>query len=584
MTLRSRWIFDKEEVVAENGIVVSKHPLAAAAGLEILRKGGNAIDAAVATGFTLCVVEPMMTCIAGCGLMVVHLAERGGENWVVEYPPRAPKAATPDMYKVTERDATGNSLGIYEVEGNENSDGYRAANVPATVAGLCLAQQRFGTLPLAQVMEPAIHYAQEGFEASWYHCLLTAMHMEALSRFPATAAVFLPNGFPPKRSPTPDRIVQRDLAETLKRIARYGPDGFYRGEIAEAIDADMRKNGGLITREDLAAYRAFLSRPLQTSYRGYEVLGATSPNGAITQFQTLHILENFALASLGHNSPDHLHLLIEASRRAFADRYAFLGDPEYVDVPLKGLLSKEHARDLAATIDPLRAWPVDQTHEPWTIYATRSPSDPWKYEGRPRPPQEPPPSPPLRMETSTTHFSVVDRYRNTVSCTQTAVAAWGAKVVIPGTGVLLADGMVWFNPRPGVANSIAPFKRPLMNMGPLIVLRDGRPFLSLGAPGGRRIINALVQVVSNVVDFGMGIQEAIRVPRIDCSSKETLVDDRIPEETVQALAERGHPVRTVTETPADYNFATPLGILIETSEGKLHGGVDVYRIAEAHGY
>ena len=582
MSLRSRWLADKEEVVAENGVVVAKHPLAAQVGLDILKQGGNAIDAAVATGFAISVVEPMMSCIAGVGFMVIHLAGQR-KSVAIEYPPRAPKAARPDMYKVMDGAATGISL--YDVEGNENVDGYRSIAVPGTVAGLCLAHKLYGTLPVQQVMEPAIALAEDGHEVNWFLSLAIGNSMDVLGRYPASAGVYLSEGRPPKHSTIPpERLVQKDLGRVLRMIAEHGPDAFYRGEVAAAIEEDMAANGGLITRDDLASYEAVAREPARTNYRGYEVLTADIHHGGTTLLETLNILESFEPGSLGHNSPEYLHLFIEAARAAFADRYHYLGDTDYVDVPMRGLLSKEYARGLAGAIEPDRACPSsDSGAEPWVHYSSQTSHDPWAYEGRPKAAAGLAPSASTDGD-CTTHFGVVDRERNLVSCTQTAVSQFGSKVVTPGLGILWNNGMIWLNPKPGAANSIAPGKRPLTNMAPILVLRDGAPYLSIGAPGGRRIMNANTQVFLNVAEHGMGIQQAIAQPRVDASARATLADIRLEPSTVDALRAMGHIVEVVEETAADTNFATPLGILVDHESGRVHGGVDVFRIAEAKGY
>ena len=582
MALRSNWVVNKEEVVADNGVVATKHPLASEAGVEILRRGGNAIDAAVATGFAICVVEPMMTCISGVGFMVIHLADQD-KQVVMEYPPRAPKAARPDMYRTTGQ--AGSGIRIYEVEGDENAEGYRSIAVPGTVAGLCLAHKLFGKLPLQQVMEPAIALAEDGFEISWFTSLSIGSAMDTFQRFPSSAAVFLPDGWPPKHTPAPaEKLVQKDLARVLRLIAEHGPDAFYKGEVAAAIERDMKANGGLITQEDLGSYQAVAREPARIRYRDYEVLTADVHYGGTTLLQTLNILENFELGSLGHNSREYLHLFIEAARHAFADRYHYLGDPDFVDVPMKGILSKDYARKLASAISGTQARLEDlKDSEPWMHYSTQALHDPWEFEGRPRPSTAYVASNPSDGD-CTTHFGVVDKDRNLVSCTQTAVSLFGSKVVTPGLGILWNNGMVWFNPKPGAANSIAPWKRPLTNMAPLIALRDGKPYLSIGSPGGRHIINCNTQVFLNVVEFGMGIQDAIAQPRLDASAGVTLVDSRFDNASIEALAAMGHNLDIAEETAADANFATPLGILVDHETGKVHGGVDVFRIAEARGY
>lgn len=582
MMVRSRWWPQKEEVVAQQGMVVAKHPLAAEAGVEMLKKGGNAIDAAVAMGFAISVVEPMMSCLAGVGFMVIHLAQQG-QSAVVEYPPRAPKAATPDMYRVLERPSPG--LSVYEVEGGANTDGYQAIAVPGTVAGLCLAHQRFGRLPLQQVLEPAIAYAADGFEVNWYLALCISNSMDVLRRFPASAAVFLPHGRPPKSSPQPaERLVQRDLAEILRLLAKQGAAGFYHGDVATTIAADMRAHGGLISSADLATYEAVVRVPRRLTYGNYEVLTAALPHGGTTALQTLNILAQMDLKAVTHNSPAYLHRFIEAARHAFADRYYYLGDRDCVDVPMDGLLSTAYAASLAGQIDPATARPEQgRGTEPWVQYATQALHNPWAYEGR-RMPQETPELSGAAAGDCTTHFGVVDKERNMVSCTQTAVGLFGSKVVTPGLGLLWNNAMVWFNPKPGAANSIASWKQPLTNMAPLLALKAGQPSLSIGAPGGRRIINCNTQVFLNVAQFGMGMQEAIAQPRVDASSHATLVDGRIDAATAEALIAMGHHLQVIEETAADVNFATPLGILVDQERGTLHGGVDVFRIAEARGY
>jgi gamma-glutamyltranspeptidase/glutathione hydrolase len=590
MFLRGRWFPNKEEVVADNGIVASKHPLAAEAGLEILKQGGNAIDAAVATGFAICVVEPLMCCIAGVGYMVIHLAEQG-ENIAIEYPPRAPKTASSDMYKIL--DPSGVGISIYETEGQEQILGYKSIAVPGTVSGLCLAHKMFGKLPLATVLEPAIALAEEGYEVNWHLALSISNSMEELQRFDATAAIFLPNGRPPKS--IQDKLVQRDLGQVLRAIAKNGPEAFYTGEIAIAIEEDMKRNGGLITRDDLASYQAVARPPRSIRYRDYEVLSPDIHHGGTTLLQTLNVLKHFNLKAVGHNSSEYLHLFIEAARHAFADRYSYLGDPEYVSVPIDGILSDDYAKSLASLIDsklglPPESWKAmleyPRETEPWVYYSSQAIHDPWEYDShlRPKDSIQISQSPYITNNDCTTHFGVVDKDRNLVSCTQTAVGAFGSKVVTPGLGVLWNNGMVWLNPKPGSANSIQPWKRPLTNMAPILALKNGKPALSIGSPGGRYIMNCNTQVFLNAADFGMGIQQSIAQPRIDVSGNTTLVDERIDTKTVEELRKMGHQVSIVQETAASGNFATPIGILIDHDTGKVHGGVDVFRIAEARGY
>ena len=330
----------KDEVVVGHAAVATSSPIASQVGVDVLRQGGNAVDAAVAVGFCLAVVEPWGSSIAGHGQMLIRMAARG-RPVALDYSHCAPKAAAADMFRVVGQVEKGN--GIYEVEGRANASGYLAAGVPGVTAGMCKAHELFGALPLEQLLEPAAHYAQEGFEPDSTVCLLIADAMADFVRYGEGARVFLTDGYPPRQGT--DRVVQSDLAETLRRIAREGRDGLYRGEVPQAVEDYMKQNGGLLGVEDFADYEVEVLEPSRTTYRGYEVLGSPVPSGTTTELQTLNILENFDLEAGGHNSPHGLHLLIEAARRAFADRYRYLGDPSFGPVPLKGLLSREYARD-----------------------------------------------------------------------------------------------------------------------------------------------------------------------------------------------------------------------------------------------
>ena len=582
MTTRSIWRPDNEEVVADHGAVATAHPIAAQVGVEVLQQGGNAVDAAIATGFCLNVIEPWNSCIAGHGQMIVHMTATG-KTVALDYGHRAPRAATADMFQVVGQVETGN--GIYEVEGRANSVGHLAVGVPGVTAGMCRAHELFGSLPLEQLLEPAVHYAREGFEADSTTCLMIAQTMRELVEYGEAGRVFLPGGYPPRPG---ERVVQRDLAETLQRIGREGKDTLYEGEIAHAVDEEMRRHGGVLRAEDLAAYEAQVLEPVRTSYRGYQLFGSPVPAGTITQLQTLNILESFELGAMAHNSPEYLHLFIEAARHAFADRYRFLGDPDFGPVPLDGMLSEGYAGEIASSIDRDRAALENERElQPWVALHEKSEKsektvhDPWRYDPQPGPERSAAASPPS-VGDCTTHFSVIDKDRNMVSCTQTAVAGFGSRVMVPGTGLLLTNGMVVFNPMPGTPNSIAGFKRGLNNMGPVLVLRDGKPFLSVGAPGGRRIMSRLVQVLANVIDFGQGMQEAITSPTVDAAERETLVDYRFDPATVEALGRMGHNVQV--EPATGYGFSRPRGVLIDPNTGRLHAGVQITGTDEARGY
>ena len=593
MSVRGVWRPDKDEVVAHNGVVTAMHPLAAQAGLEMLKQGGNAVDAAVATGFAISVVEPYNTSIAGVGLMLIHLETGAGEfppgtDLSIEFGPRAPSAAHPAMYDIA---GPGTGISTYEVEGNENVEGYRSIAVPGTAAGLCVAHELLGTLPLEQVLEPAIHLAQEGFDVYWLLSLMIGSSMIGLQRYQGSRDIFVPNGVPPDYTPDPSspntnshRLVQRDLADVLKRIAKLGRAGMYKGEVANAIAEDMQRHGGLITTADLEKYEPAVKVPLKTGYRDFQVLSPTAPCGSWTALQTLNILENTNLRSMEHGSVEHLHTFIEGARHAFADRFRYMGDPDFERVPLKGLLSKAYAKLISEQIDMEEAQIEKLSAEPpWTYFASKAIHDPWPFDGRSNP------APPAIESTSnlsdcTTHLGAADSNGNLVSCTQTAVSTFGSRVVSPGLGFIWNNGMVWFNAKPGAANSIAPWKRPLVNMAPLLVTKEGKSYLSVGSPGGRQVINANINVTLNVLEFGMGPQESITSPRVDAAGPQSLVDSRVEASTVTALRNMGHRVEIVDDIEAWYRFARPSAILVDNEAGTLRAGTHILQTAEAVGF
>ncbi len=578
MNTRSVWRPDKDEVIVENGAVATAHPIAAQVGVDILKSGGNAVDAAIATGFCLNVVEPSSSCIAGHGQMIVHMATER-RNAAIEYGHRAPRAATTDMFKITGQAVTGN--GIYQVEDNANAVGHRAVGVPGVTAGMCRAHELFGSLPLEQLLEPAVHYAREGFEADSTTTLGIANNMPNFIRYGEAANIFLTSGFPP---PPGTKIFQRDLADTLERIGREGKDALHRGEIAAAVDEEMKQNDGILTAQDLGDYEPLVLAPAETSYRGHRILSCPVPAGTITTLQILNILENFDLPNLTHASPEHLHLYIEAARHAFADRYSYVGDPDFGPVPDSGILSKNYARLLADAIEPTSAKLEDEREiQPWVAYADSPLHDPWPHDSQPSPERTIPASPPSDGD-CTTHFSIIDRDRNMVACTQTAVGGYGSSVIVPGTGVLLTNGMVVFNPMPGTANSIDGYKRGLNNMSPVLVLKNDEPYFTVGAPGGRRIICRIAHIISNVIDFGMSMQNAITAPSVDAAERETFIDHRIDPKTVETLTSIGHNTKTVPEPATGGAFSRPRGVLINPQTNNLHAGVHPFGPDQAQGY
>lgn len=553
------------------------------AALEMLDAGGNAVDAAVACGFVAGVVEPMETCLAGSGFLLTwNPAERRAT--AVDFPPRAPLAARPDMYDVVSSEGASRLLGVTAVRDEANTEGILAPGVPGTIAGLLAAHERFGRLPRRRVLEPAMRAATDGFEVDAYYALEALDHLETLRAHPEAAAIYLDvDGLPPRPAFLGDaslgvapRLRQPELARTLELVAERGAEGFYGGETAAAIERHFAAHGGLIDRRDLAAYRPRVGDPLRIGHRGHEVYAPASPCGAWTALQILRTLERAGWS--GADEIEALHVLIAASRHAFADRYHWLGDPEHVPVPLAGLLSDGYADAVAAAIDAGDAGPVVPAAEgpPWEALAFRAAGDPWAHDDDPsrRPDWRPVVAPDRH---GTTHFAVVDGDGMMVSCTHTAGNAFGSKVVAAGTGVLFDAAMTWFNANPGAANSIAPGKRPLVNMGPLLLVRDGQARLAVGAPGGRRIVNAVVQVVLSVVDRGLAIEDALAVPRIDASGAAVLASERLGAPVFDALRARGHDVRAVRDehAPFSYEFARPIAVEL-LDDGTRAAGADPF--------
>lgn len=572
---QSAWIIEKREAEAEQGMVAAMHPLAAAAGLEVLQAGGNAVDAAVATAFAIGVVEPFMSGVGGVAAMVVYQASTG-RTFVVDGSSGAPTAARPDTFELAPASEQAGMYGWRATAGDAQNTGYRAPVVSGTPACLLHGLERLGSgkLSRGRVMESAIRLAEEGFPVDPYVAQSIAFAVRKLQVCPESMRVlFQPDGTPytpASLTKEADRLAQPDLARTLRLLAEQGADALYHGEIGERIVADLQANGGLLTTDDFASYRVRETSPgfVQT-YREWALAGLSELSGSATAFQALNILECFDLGSYEPGSPDALHLVAEACRRAFLDRFVHLADPACEPVPLEGLLSKEYAARLAEQIDLARAEPDARPGNPWAFQPGGL-------------------SAPIRggagAEGCTTHLTVVDRERNVVSLTSTLGESFGSGVVARGTGILLNNGMTWFDPEPGKINSIRPGKRTLWAPTPTIALRDGRPFVALGAPGGRRIISAVVQSLVNALDFGLGIQAAVSAPRLHCEGPRTDAEARLGPGILAELERRGHRVRVIDEDTTSFRFARPNGIRVDPATGGLSGGVNQYMPAWALGY
>src|SRR5580698_672755 len=488
---------DSKPVHAPHAIVASIDERASQAGAEIMQQGGNAIDAAVATGFALAVVYPQAGNLGGGGFMLIRVAD--GQTHFIDFREEAPAAATANMYL----DAQGNVID------GASEYGYKAIGVPGSVAGLVYAQKKYGKLGLRRVMAPAIQLAVNGFELTWQEArdLREDSH---LADYPESRRIFQRDGNFYKQY---ENFRQPELARTLERIAQ-NPDDFYRGAMAHELAAAIQHGGGLVTADDLAHYQVKEREPLRGTYRGYEVISAPPPSsGGTVLIETLNILEGYDLAKAGSRSAESVHLTTEAFRRAFFDRAEFLGDPDFTKLPIPQLTDKKYADAWRVTIFPVRATPSKDLQRP-AIFQTLAQSDAPQNQPQPNAPHESP---------HTTHYSVVDADGNAVAVTTTINDWFGSRVTAAGLGFILNDEMDDFSAKPGApnsdgliqgpANSIGPGKRPLSSMTPTIVLKDGKLFLVLGSPGSSRIITTVALAIMGVVDYGMNIQEAIDAPR-----------------------------------------------------------------------
>jgi gamma-glutamyltranspeptidase/glutathione hydrolase len=571
MPEESEWQVGRLEGRGRGGMVAAKTPIAAAEGAAVLRRGGNAVDAAVTTAFVAGVVEPWMNGIGGGGYMVVHAPDEAPA--VVSYPMRAPAGATPEMFPLSGAGKDEGLFGWPAVVDNANVWGYRSVAVPGTAAGMALALERWGTISLAEALAPAIRWAEEGLPVFWHTTLMVARDLGTLKRFPATAAIFLDGeGNPPYslEQSHPRRVRQEDLARTLRAIASDGPRVLYDGQIGQAIADDLAANGAPVTRDDFASYQAQIIPALTTTFRDIEVHTVGGGTGGTTLAESLAMLNELDLRALGYHTPLALHRMAQAFRAAFADRFAYLADAEQVAVPVEILTSPEYARERVAGFPPDRLAPIPAaTPERIGITHGLSTSIPDFVASAVCP------SPNQMADGSTTHLSVMDRDGMAVSCTQTLLSLWGSRVVVPGTGVLLNNGMMWFDPEPGRPNSVAGSKTPLANMTPVTLSREGRPWVSLGASGGRRIQNCNAQLIANLVDWRLAAQPAISAPRIDCSTPELLMSWRFPADTVKALRTMGHRVGIRDERLFTGDFASPTVVRL-SPDGVFDGGADPF--------
>ncbi|OKO70012.1 gamma-glutamyltransferase [Bradyrhizobium sp. NAS96.2] len=536
---------------AEHGMVVAQEKLAARVGADFLRQGGNAVDAAVATGFAMAVTYPRAGNIGGGGFMVIHLAGRN-EDIAIDYRETAPQAATRDMFL--------NAEGKPDPDKSRNSA--LAIGVPGTVAGLALALEKYGSgkFTLAQILKPAIDLARDGFIVTDDTADTLADMYRRMSRWPNSAKTFShADGTPLHEG---DRLIQGDLAGVLTAVAEQGPRGFYEGAVAEKLVSGIKNAGGIFTSEDLKSYQPVIRTPIRGTYRGYDIVSMPQPSsGGVVLLEILNILEGFQMSDMKQGSAPSLHVMIEAMKRAYADRARYLGDPAFVDAPTKLLVDKDYAAKQRATIDLARA-------TPWTD--VRNAKQP--HEGD-----------------NTTHYSVVDAGGNAVSNTYTLNFPYGVGLVAEGTGVLLNNELDDFTAAPGASNAFGlvgfeanlpgPGKRPLSSMSPTIVLKDGEPVLVTGSPGGSRIISAVTQIIVDVIDYKMDIAAAVAAPRMHHQwlPDEVRIERGFPDEVLADLRAKGHKL----VEPLGYSSANSI---LVTTNGLLGAPDPRTRGTEAAGY
>lgn len=546
---------------APHAMVASVHELASRAGVEMMQAGGNAIDAAVATGFALAVIHPQAGNLGGGGFMLIRMA--GGQTRFIDFREKAPAKATADMYL----DAAGNVIP------DASLVGYKAIGVPGSVAGLVFAEKKYGKLGLARVMAPAIHLAQAGFPLAWEDA--QDLRDKDLAKFPESRRIFQRDG---KYYQAGEVLRQPELARTLQRI-QQNPDDFYHGELARELAAAIQQGGGLISADDLASYEVKEREPVVGSYRGYEIISAPPPSsGGVALMEILNILEGYDLKQYGNRSAESIHLISEAFRRAFFDRAEFMGDPDFAKVPVASLIDKKYGAAWRGSIDPDHSSISKDLKRPAIFtqleqYASAHP--------QPTVTREP---------ENTTHFSVVDPAGNAVAVTTTLNDSFGSRVTAHGLGFLLNDEMDDFASKQGVpniygliqgpANAIGPGKRPLSAMTPTIVLKNGKLFLVLGSPGGPTIITTVANILISVIDYGDDIQHAVNAPRFHNQWIPDLIrmEDRISPDTVRLLKAKGHEVEV-----GDF-WGDGECIAIDLSTGERLGASDGRNNGKAVGY
>jgi len=529
----------KREVVASRGIVATNNPLGSAAGVEIMARGGNAFDAAVASLFALTVAEPMMVSMFGAGFFVLRDGDTGKVETIDNYAV-APGAATEDMYTIVKERQPGQLL--FQTEGRKNAVGHLAVGVPGNLKAWEHVADKYGRLTMEELISPAIRYAREGYRATEYMAYNLENTESDLERFPASREIYLPQGKPLIAG---SKVVMRDYAETLEKVAKQGSGYLYHGDLGRTVVEEMEANGGLLTMDDLEGYRLIPREPVTGTYRDEYEVYAMPPgsSGGTHIIQMLNMLERFDVGPMGFGSADHLHTAAEVLKIAFADRQRYMGDPSRVRNPVTGLTSKAYAEER-----------VREIGENVKVFNSGSPND---YEGE---------------GSCTTHVTTMDSDGNMVAATQTLNGAFGSKVMVPGTGMLLNNCMALFDPRPGRANSVDGGKRMLSSMSPTLVMKGSEPFLALGGTGGTRIFPEVCQALVNIIDFKMTLQQALEAPRFwtmgmkGTPGEKLLLEEGFKEDVIAGLRSRGHEVVSLPKIGGSVNA------IMRDASGMLHGG------------
>ncbi|MEJ2665904.1 MAG: gamma-glutamyltransferase [Deinococcales bacterium] len=557
----------KSEVAVGGAAVAAMQPLAARVGADVLRDGGNAVDAAIATAFALSVVEPFMSGPLGHGGMLVALPD--GAITAIDFVTRAPHAlAVDDLRQARQGAAAVNPAGLPPFRGP------KSVSVPSAVFGLLEAHHRFGTLELDRLLAPSIRLASDGFEPNWYYSLVTAASMEVLLASPEARDEFLVGG---RRPPAPrlraegpfDRVRHAALAATYQELTSSGPDSFRAGPLAERISDSLREAGSYVGEQDLRAYQPSVNRGMRVPFRGYDVIVAGDTSGGPTLAQALRMLDRFDPGEFAPKCADYYHLLAEVQRSAFLDRFAYLGDPDATGIAPDVWASDAVAAVGASALDLKGATP-DRSANPYSFAPAPRLGAPGSDAGS-------------GGGDCTTHTCVVDRERMTVSLTVTYGRPFGSGVMVPDTGLLTANILEQFALDPAAANAARPWCRPVWNGAPVVVERAGHPIMALGAPGSKRIPTALLQVLWLVLGHGLGIQRAIETPRVHCEGDTTVIDDRVDGAVIEELGRRGHRLSVVHESFNSVNFARPNGILIDSATGMLTAGADEFRMGHCVG-